>query len=76
MAVVATTERIQGRLKLNVGTDPVTGDVKTANASMPQLSTGATDAQIMAIADAVAPCLTKTVSGVERIITASLTESV
>lgn len=75
MAVTATTEKVQGRLKLSNGTDPVTGDVITVNASMPRLAPTATDAQIMAIADAVAPCLTKTVYGVERVTTASLTEN-
>lgn len=78
MAVTRTLQKGTARLKLNNGTDPSTGQVRTVNQSMPSLTpeyTPATDDEkLMAVIEALVPCLTKSVYSVEYIATYMLAD--
>lgn len=75
MATVTPTKNVV-RMVLNITVDPVTGQVsKTANVSLGTLTTNMAnydDAKALAIANALSPCLTKTLYSVEKVTTATL----
>lgn len=75
MAVSATISKVQGKIKLNNGTDPESGIVQTVSQSLPTLATTATDEQIYTVVEAVAPLLSKAVYSVQAIRTTDLTEA-
>jgi hypothetical protein len=74
MAVVATLEKIAVKMNLNNGTDPETGEVQTVSVNLGSLNPQTYDsAKAMAVAEAIAPCLTKTLYSVQEVRTNSLT---
>lgn len=78
MAVTRTLNKATCRLKLNNGTDPSTGQIKTVNQSMPSITPEynktTDDDKLMAIIEALAPCLTKSIYNVEFIETYGLSD--
>jgi len=77
MAVTRALSKITARMKLNNGTDP-SGNVKTVNQSMPSLVSAydktTDDTKLMAVVNALVPCLTKAVYTVEVVETYGLTD--
>ena len=72
MATSITTEKIAVNVKLNNGTT-ATGAVKTVSISLGTMNKSAFDAdKVVAIATALAPCLTKSVYRVHRVTTDSI----
>lgn len=75
MAVVATVTKNMAYLLLNDGTDPQTGIVKTVKQSLGTLSANVSDyddAKALAVMEALAPCLTKTLYSAQRVTTSTL----
>ncbi len=72
MAVERQYQKGIARMKLNNGTGP-DGTVRTVNQSMPALSdtysASTDDAKLMAVIEALSPCLTKSVYSVEFVAT-------
>jgi len=78
MAVTRQFVKGTARMKLNNGISPTTGQVLTVNQSMPTLSTSynssTDDAKLMAVINALASCLTKSIYSVEFVTTQLLVE--
>lgn len=66
MAIVAVAKRLSVSVKLNAGIDPDTNKDLTKSLSLGSMSTGATPEQIMAVVNALTPCLTYDVDRTEQ----------
>lgn len=74
MAVVATLNKVAVKMNLNNGTDPQTGEVRTVAVNLGSLNPQTYDsAKAMAVAEAIAPCLTKSLYSVQEVRTNALT---
>lgn len=63
---VETLKKVSVTVKVNAGTDSE-GNVKFANINLPNLSETNYDAdKALAIVSALAPCISKTIAGVEQ----------
>ena len=76
MAVTSTLNKIAVKMNLNNGTDPQTGEVNTVSVNLGSLNPETYDsAKAMAVAEAIAPCLTKTLYSVQEVRTSTLTNN-
>lgn len=76
MATTSTITKVSVKMLLNNGTDPQTGEVRTVSVSLGALSpTGYNDDKAMAVAEAIAPCLTKSLYGVKKTVDYTLTNA-
>ena len=74
MAATSTLKKVQVKAQLNNGTDS-SGNVKTVAVTFPQINVSSYDAsKALNIANALEPCLDKTVYTVEDVKTSELEE--
>lgn len=65
MAVTVTPKRVSASLKLNAGIDPETEKAITKSLSIGTLTIDATNEGVMAVANALKPCIEHEVTSVE-----------
>ena len=74
MAVENVVNKISVNMKLNNGTKD--GKTVTVSQTLPTMSLAAyDDEKAMAVIDAIAPCLEKSLNGVEKVVVSKLVES-
>lgn len=76
-AVTETVTKNSIQVKLNNGTDPSTGQVRTVSGGFPTLSLEPNDydaQKVMNVIEALSPCLTKTVYSVQHTQLSDLTD--